>query len=98
MSENMEKKAPEKEVKEPKKKKKEPKVNPLQKELDETKDKLMNENGEKIIGINVKDGSIVEFDSIREAHRNGFNRSCIMQCLNPNGNQNKHKGYIWRYK
>ena len=41
MSENMEKRAPEKEVKEPKKKKKEPKVNPLQKELDETKDKLM---------------------------------------------------------
>ena len=64
----------------------------------ETKDKLMNENGKKIIGINVKDGYIVEFDSIREAHRHGFNRSCIMQCLNPNGNQNKHKGYIWRYK
>ena len=46
MSENIEKKAPEKEVKEPKKKKKEPKVNPLQKELDETKDKLMRVSAE----------------------------------------------------
>lgn len=43
MSEDIKKEVPETEekVKEPKKKKKEPKVNPLQKELDETKEKLL---------------------------------------------------------
>lgn len=64
----------------------------------EVKDRLMKENGKQIIGVNIKDGTIIEFQSIRDAHRNGFNRSCIWQCLNPNGNQSTHKGYKWYYK
>lgn len=61
----------------------------------ETKTKMMKDNGKKIKGVNIKDGSIIIFDSIREASRNGFDRSCISQCINPNGNQTKHKGYKW---
>lgn len=51
--------------------------------------------GSKIIAINIKDNSMLFFNSIREAHREGFNRSCISQCLDPNGNQKQHKGYRW---
>ena len=61
----------------------------------ETKEKLMLKRGNKIIAVNIEDGSKLFFNSIREAHRNGFNRSCISQCLNPSGNQTTHKGYKW---
>lgn len=62
---------------------------------EELKDKWMKEKGNKIIAVNIKDGNMLFFNSIREAHRNGFNRNCIIQCLNENGNQVQHKGYKW---
>lgn len=62
---------------------------------EEVKTKMMLDNGDRIMAVNIKDGSKLFFNSIREAHRNGFNRSCISQCLNPNGNQTTHKGYKW---
>ena len=62
----------------------------------ETKDKLMIDKGTKIIAINIDNpNDKLYFDSIRDAHRKGFDRSCISQCLNPLGNQSKHKGYKW---
>lgn len=62
---------------------------------DETKRKMMIDKGNKIIAINIKNNSMLFFNSIREAHRKGFDRSCISQCLNLNGNQSTHKGYKW---
>lgn len=62
---------------------------------DKMKEKMMIDKGDKIIAINIKNGNMLFFNSIRDAHRNGFNRSCISQCLNPNGNQLTHKGYKW---
>ena len=62
---------------------------------DELKQKSMIDKGDKIIAINIENGNMLFFNSIRDAHRNGFNRSCISQCLNPNGNQSTHKGYKW---
>ena len=59
------------------------------------KDKQMLDKGTKIIAINIKSKDMICFESIREAHRKGFDRSCISQCLNPLGNQSKHKGYKW---
>lgn len=62
---------------------------------EEIKREMMLNKGSKIIAINIKDNSMLFFNSIREAHREGFNRSCISQCLDPNGNQKQHKGYRW---
>lgn len=63
---------------------------------DEIKNKQMIDKGNRIIAVNIKNkNDKLFFYSIREAHNKGFNRSCISQCLNPNGNQTKHKGYNW---
>lgn len=63
---------------------------------EESKQKQMIDKGTKIIAINIANSNdILYFDSIRDADRKGFNRSCIMQCISPNGNQNTHKGYKW---
>lgn len=63
---------------------------------EETKQKLMLDKGTKIIAINIANpNDVLYFDSIRDADRKGFNRSCIMQCISPVGNQSKHKGYKW---
>jgi len=40
-------------------------------------------------------GESITFNSVMEAHRAGFNRRGIHNCLN--GNYSQHKGYIWRY-
>ena len=43
------------------------------------------------------DGEFVrEWESISEAHRNGFHRSHIIDCCR--GKLKTHKGFIWKYK
>lgn len=43
-----------------------------------------------------KDGKLVlSFPSIRESHRQGFDKSSVSSCCN--GKLNTHKGYTWRY-
>ena len=43
------------------------------------------------------DGQFVkEWESLAEAHQNGFHRSHIIACCR--GKAKKHKGYIWKYK
>lgn len=43
------------------------------------------------------DGSFVrEWVSIKEADRNGFDKSCISQCCN--GKYKQYKKYIWKFK
>ena len=49
-----------------------------------------------IVGVNKKNGEIIEFPSINEAGRNGYHTGPIWSCLN--GKQPKHKGYKWFYK
>lgn len=49
-----------------------------------------------VIGRNIKTGNIVEFNSINEAGRNGFQASCICNCCK--GIRQTHKGHIWQYK
>ena len=49
-----------------------------------------------IVGVNIKNGGIIEFPSINEAGRNGYHTGPIWSCLN--GKQPKHKGYKWFYK
>lgn len=39
---------------------------------------------------------IKEWDSIREAHRNGFDRANISRCCK--GVSKTHKNYIWKFK
>ena len=48
-----------------------------------------------IYGINVKTNEKIEFPSTREAQRNGFNHSHIVNCLK--GRLKTHKGYKWFY-
>ena len=48
-----------------------------------------------IYGINVKTNERIEFPSTREAERNGFNHSHIVDCLK--GRYKSHKGYKWFY-
>ena len=50
----------------------------------------------QIVGINIDNGQIIEFPSINEAGRNGYQQSSIWMCMN--GRQSVHKGYKWFYK
>lgn len=52
-------------------------------------------NKRPIMGISLKDGSIITFDSIQEAQNNGFNKGNIASCLN--GSRISHGGYQWFY-
>ena len=54
------------------------------------------ETSKQIIGINIDNGEVIEFSSVSEASRNGYNRSNIRMCAN--GKRSKHKGYKWFYK
>lgn len=49
-----------------------------------------------VIGRNIKTGDVIEFNSINEAGRNGFQASCICNCCK--GIRHTHKGYTWQYK
>ncbi|WP_204200859.1 NUMOD4 domain-containing protein [Mammaliicoccus sciuri] len=49
-----------------------------------------------IVGVNIDNGEIIEFHSIREANRNGYNRTSIWKCIN--GKQSIHKRCKWFYK
>lgn len=53
-------------------------------------------NSKKVIGINILDKSIIEFNSIAEAKNNGFNAGNISACCL--GKRKKHKGYNWKFK
>lgn len=54
------------------------------------------ETSKPIVGVSINNGEIIEFPSISEANRNGYNRGKIQFCLN--GKRTKHKGYKWFYK
>ena len=47
-----------------------------------------------VIGINVKDGSIIKFECIKKAY--GFNSSHISKCCK--GKRKTHNGYKWYYE
>ena len=47
-----------------------------------------------IIGMNIKDGSEIRFNSMQEAGRNGFESSKISDCCC--GRRKSHRGYVWR--
>ena len=49
-----------------------------------------------IVGVNIKNGNIIEFPSATEAGRNGYVRSNISRCAN--GKRSVHKGHKWFYK
>lgn len=48
-----------------------------------------------VIGTNIKTGESIEFPSIREAARNGFQSSCISLCCRRISKT--HSGYVWEY-
>lgn len=48
-----------------------------------------------IIGINIKDGSFLIFDYVRQSEEYGFNPSHIVSCIK--GVRKSHKGYKWEY-
>ena len=54
------------------------------------------ETSKPIIGISIDNGEIIEFPSMNEAGRNGYQISNIFLCAN--GKRSKHKGYKWFYK
>ena len=54
------------------------------------------ETSKQIIGINIDNGEVIEFSSVSEAGRNGYQQSSIWSCLN--GRQSVHKGHRWYYK
>lgn len=58
--------------------------------------KGVNSKDKPIVGINIKDGSILEYHSARFAVKDGFSLSCISMCCR--GKTKKHRGYRWMYK
>lgn len=56
-----------------------------------------NPNSRAVVGINIKNPSItIEFSSICQAQKEGFNGGNICSCCN--GDRISHKGYYWCYK
>ena len=58
--------------------------------------KKNNNTNKQIVQLTLEGELVKIWDSIREANRNGFNRSCISECCN-NKRQRTHKGYKWMY-
>ncbi len=48
-----------------------------------------------VIGISLSDGSILEFESIRDTRRFGFTRNSVRRALL---NGTSYKGYVWKHK
>ena len=64
----------------------------------EHKPTMNNPKYSKKIAQYTLDGELVKiWDSIREANRNGFNRSSITNCCKGKTNFNTHKGFKWEY-
>lgn len=49
-----------------------------------------------VVGICLKTGEKIEFPSIAEAGRSGFNQGNVSACCR--GERNIHKGYEWKFK
>lgn len=58
--------------------------------------KRQKESRSPIVGIKIDDKSLIKFESISEADRNGFKRRNLWSALN--GNDASHKGYVWCYE
>ena len=56
-------------------------------------EKVIKRSNKKIIGINISNGYIAEFDSLTKASRNGFSISGISNVIH--GRKSNHKGYRW---
>lgn len=54
------------------------------------------EQSKPILQYDLNGKLVKEWDSIREAERNGFNRGAIYLCIV--GKNKTHKGYIWKFK
>ena len=61
-----------------------------------TKRRINKGNSKPIVGVNIDNGEIVEFPSIREASRNGYHESNVWMCIN--GRRSTHKRCKWFYK
>lgn len=53
---------------------------------------------EAIVGVNIKNGDIIQYNSMQDAERDiyGFHHSKISECCQ--GKRKSHKGYKWYYK
>jgi len=65
-----------------------------------TNNKCVRENSglarrKPVRGINKKDGSILEFESINETRNSGFDPTGVCHCLR--GKIKSHRGYYWEY-
>lgn len=49
-----------------------------------------------IIATSLSDGSVLEYESMRDAHKDGFFNSNISLCCN--GKKKQYKGYKWSFK
>ena len=63
--------------------------------LDPKFDDLYSCNKKAIIGINIKTGETIRFDSFKEAEDNGFLKGMIYRMMN--GRYKDYKGYTWQY-
>ena len=52
-----------------------------------------NHIGKKVKGTSIKDGSVVIFNTMREAEKKGFKHGAISKCCR--GIKHSHKGYVW---
>ena len=57
--------------------------------------KCKNKFSKAVVGINIKDKSVIRFGSMREAAKNGFSQAHISDCCL--GKRVQHKGYRWCY-
>ena len=62
----------------------------------DAKNGVNNKVSKAVIGTHIETGDTLEFHSMHEAERNGFNKAHICSCCK--GRLKKHKGYIWIYR
>ena len=63
-----------------------------------SKARINGKRSKAVVATNIEDGSIIEFPSMSEAKRNGFDQSTISKCCRRVAGYEQHKGYCWRYK
>lgn len=64
----------------------------------DTKEVLTGEitsRNQAVTGIHIETGDTVQFVSLKEAGRSGFNRASIAKCCR--GLQPRHKGHVWKF-
>lgn len=60
--------------------------------LSETQKRI---NGKKVQAISINGNEVLNYETVNETRKDGFQPSCVSNCCNHK--RFSHKGYVWRF-